>query len=326
MDYERKRFTVVPPAEAPPRADGSVAFQPKGAGEQPYIFSPRVMLAVNVALVTQRPLLVSGEPGSGKSSLARAVAAVLGWRYYQRTVTSRTQASDLMWTFDALGRLSDANIPGKQLPPPQFYVEPGPLWWAFDPATAAQRGKKLLPDSTPATDPVAFGVQRSEAVVLIDELDKADPDVPNDLLEPFDRKTFTVRETGDDISVTRDVLLVLTTNRERAMPRAFLRRCVTLDLEKPTAGWLEDIALARYGVGQKALFAEVAEEVMALRDEALKVGIREPSTAEYLDAVIAARELEPARPGLAWQDIKRALLWKSDARFPAPQAIEDPKK
>jgi MoxR-like ATPase len=317
MNYTRAFFK--PPEKAGNvGADGSVAFlPPDGKPEQLYVFSPKAILALNVALATRRPILVSGEPGCGKSSLARSAAAVLGWRYYQHTVTSRTHASELLWTFDALSRLNAASKQDEKLLPERHYVEPGPLWWAFDPATAETRGLEALVGGKPAQDPEK-GHPASAAVVLIDEIDKADPDVPNDLLEPFDRRTFKVRETGDEITVKRDVLMMLTTNRERTMPRAFLRRCVTLELDEPTKEWLTAIATRRYG--EKAIHGEVAEQVMALRGEAKKAGIRQPSTAEYLDAVHAVTHLDAKLTGDDWTEIKRALLWKSEAPLPQPKA------
>jgi MoxR-like ATPase len=320
VNYKRAFFE---PPETPDTVgpDGSVAFQPEGGPrEELYVFAPRTILALNVALATRRPILVSGEPGCGKSSLARSAAAVLGWRYYQHTVTSRTQAAELLWTFDALRRLNDASKQGEKLRPDRHYVEPGPLWWAFAPDTAKQRGREPLAEATSPKDPGQGPIDAGAAVVLIDEIDKADPDVPNDLLEPFDHRTFKVRETGDEIGVTRDVLMMLTTNRERAMPRAFLRRCVTVELEDPTKEWLTGIATRRYG--DKAIHAEIATQVMALRDDAKKAGIRQPSTAEYLDAVHAVSRLEAQLTGTDWTEIKRALLWKSEAPLPQPKPTQ----
>lgn len=314
MNYSPEYFNPEKKGGKPAEA-GSVAFRPaKGKDDDLYIFAPKVILALNVAIATGRPLLVSGEPGCGKSSLAKSAAAVLESRYYHRTVTSRTQAADLLWTFDALSRLNDASKQSAELLPDQHYVEPGPLWWAFNPKTARQRGSKPLKGGTAAADPGTGKAGAAAAVVLIDEIDKADPDVPNDLLEPFDRKTFTVRETGDQISASENVLMILTTNRERTMPRAFVRRCVTLDLDAPTKSWLADIAARRYGAN--AMHEEIAGEVMALRKEASSANIRQPSTAEYLDAVIAARHLRADRSSPEWTDVKRALLWKSEVPFP----------
>ena len=130
---------------------------------------------------------------------------------------------DLLWNFDALRRLSDATAGAhrKELPPTNEYVEPGPLWWAFDPLGLHYRVEKEHPGSRyPGRQD-----KWRDAVLLIDEIDKADPDVPNDLLEPFGTKSFIVRETGEQVSAKRDVLLILTTNGERELPPAFLPRC-----------------------------------------------------------------------------------------------------
>ena len=318
MTYERKHFNPEASGDSSKDVEGNIAFHRAGtAAEDLYVFAPKVVLALNVALATGRPLLVSGEPGCGKSTLARSAAAVLDWPFYGRTVTSRTQAADLLWTFDAVRRLNDAYTPNTRLPSNQHYVEPGPLWWAFAPKTAAQRGCDPIEARVHARDPRVGGTNVSEAaVVLIDEIDKADPDVPNDLLEPFDRRSFTVHETQQQIEAQRRVLMVLTTNRERTLPRAFLRRCVTLDLDAPTAAWLESIAVKRYGAQGKAIFSDIAKELMALRNEAHKAGVREPSTAEYLDAVNAVIDLKVNRPSEDWRRIKQALLWKSDAPLP----------
>src|SRR5207247_10722598 len=141
-----------------------------------------IILAVNLARAARRPLFVAGRPGTGKTTLASNVAGVLGWKYYQRVVTSRTRARDLMWTFDSLRRLSDAQERGKALPPRAAYVQPQEFWWAFVPDSARQRGateheQKFV---QPATDP---GQSTSlappgdsdhvPAVLLLDEIDKA---------------------------------------------------------------------------------------------------------------------------------------------------------
>src|SRR5262245_26922047 len=115
------------PVDSPDRRDGRV-----------YVMPEEVELAVDVALATGRPLLLRGEPGSGKSSLAAYLARMRGWRYYEHVVTSRTKAEDLLWTYDHVRRLSDAQVRDKGTAlVDQHYVTPGPLWWAFDPASAA---------------------------------------------------------------------------------------------------------------------------------------------------------------------------------------------
>lgn len=155
-----------------------------------------VVLAVNVALKTGRPLLLFGPPGSGKSTLAPNVARILGWEYYAHVVTARTEPEDLLWRFDALKRLNDAQA--KQLVDDMgHYYTKGPLWRAF----AAPGGKR--------------------SVVLIDEIDKADPDLPNSLLGPLGSLSFPVPwddEQSVSVPPERAPFVVITTNDERELP------------------------------------------------------------------------------------------------------------
>lgn len=303
------------------QGDGRVAFRAGDRAEDLHIYDPKTILALNVSLATKRPLLISGEPGSGKSTLARSAAAVLGWRYYKQTITSRTQAADLLWKYDTLRRLSHAQNRKQELLADQFYVEPGSLWWAFDPKTAAQRGCQLeIEERYRVRDPdLGTNVtMRNNAVVLLDEIDKADPDVPNDLLEPFDLKQFTVRETNDLVGLTddRELLMILTTNGEREMPPAVLRRCVMLTLDPPDKLWFVAIADLRRGKQQHPLHEAVAGAVMDLREAARKASLRQPSTSEFLDALEVCDQLgidttsadwENAE---AWQEVCRTVLWK----------------
>lgn len=298
------------------------------AGARPediYLYPPRTILALNLALATRRPLLISGEPGSGKTTLARSAASVLRAWFYSETVTSRTRAIDLLWRFDALRRLNDAQSRGTSARPPRFYVEPGTLWWAFDPTSAEHRGLEQMPPADRIKNPASLAGTADQAVVLLDEIDKADPDVPNDLLEPFDVKSFRVADTNDEIDAKRPVLLVLTTNGERELPPAFLRRCVTLTLDPPKEHrWFARIADNRYPDETSTLHATVAEEVMKWRGLARKAGVREPSTAEYLDAIVVCRSLG-IRPGAdVWNDVARAVFWKQEKDPPAAAAVPPP--
>ena len=211
-------------AAAPEAAAGSLGDQ---GGGSVYVYTERIVLAVNVALATGRPLLVRGPSGSGKSSLARNVAHVLKHRYYETVISSRTQARDLLWEVDLLRRLNDAQSLKDAFDADlSRYVMPGPLWWAFDRESA-------LRHSTAAAEP---GPEQkypdAPAVVLLDEIDKADPDVPNNLLVPLGSLRFLVEETGEQVKATpgKAPLVFITTNDERELPTAFLRRCVEIIL------------------------------------------------------------------------------------------------
>ncbi len=226
--------------------------------------------------------MISGPSGCGKSCLGLNVALSLGRRYYEYVVTARSEARDLLWTFDSLRRLNDAQA--KKIKDDKSYVEPGPLWWAFD-AESAQRQDVKDPST----------VDGNEAVVLIDEIDKADPDLPNNLLIALGSFQFTVTPTG--VTVTgqpeRQPLIFITTNQELELPRAFVRRCVVLDLPSPTVDELVEIAGAVLPEKDydKDLFYKVAKLAVepAKDDEDDDGGV---STAEYLDTLRACVELE----------------------------------
>lgn len=282
-----------------------------------YVYQPDIILAVNVALATHRPLLVAGPPGAGKSTLARNVALVLRRQYYAKVITSRTQARDLEWQFDAIRRLSDAQVKGG-LKPLAAYVQPEVLWWSFDPASARFRGSGAQVGVPDARDP-GEGSPDTDAVVLLDEIDKAEPDVPNDLLTPLDVGTFDVE--GDElfeVKRTRDVLVIVTTNGERELPPAFIRRCVTLTLPDPTRDWLVAIADQRFPGQDGDLHGAVAEIVMNLQEAAKQRSLRPPSTAEFLDALEACNELSIRVGSTAWERIRQTILWKHP-NHPSPQ-------
>jgi MoxR-like ATPase len=196
-----------------------------------YVFDDELELAVNLAMATGRPLLIRGPSGVGKSAMARAVAWWLGCSYLSLTVTSRTLARDLVYTVDELARLRDAQA-NRPIDDFRCYVTPGPLFWAFDPQAAralleaANRGHLAPNELQPGT---------ARAVVLIDEIDKADPDVPNNLLEPLGSLSFVVPEVNGLVvraSPERRPFLVITTNEERDLADALnkpLRSSVTSD-------------------------------------------------------------------------------------------------
>lgn len=260
-----------------------------------YVYDDDIVLAVNVALATGRPLLVRGESGTGKSTLARNAAHVLGRRLYESVITSRSQARDLLYEIDVVARLRDAQA-GDDVGDLTDYLRPGPLWWAFDRRSAARHG----------TDPCAEHAE-APGVVLIDEIDKADPDVPNNLLVPLGSLRFDVDEIpGLSVVLKGDApLVVITTNEERALPTAFLRRCVELELEAPKRARLEEI-----GVAHKHRKAFVRSALDALFGEEDNDGERPISPAEFVDLLDAAKGLAAEVGSEAWRALEGVTIWK----------------
>lgn len=301
-----------------------------------YVSNAAIDLAIEVALATGRPLLLRGEPGSGKSSLAAWIAAQRGWRYYEHVVTSRTLAQHFLWSFDHVRRLADAQAAAYRGTPvnDHDYVTPGVLWWALDRESAGRRGISESGDmpATRATEPFAdLNVSRApdQAVVLIDEIDKADSDTPNGLLVPLGSHEFRVTETDTmvrDRPLARDtssshLLIVITTNEERDLPQAFMRRCVVYRLTEPDTQKLVDIA-ARHLEVYEGLFTEsdrelaeaLAAELDRIRKRSDDKGARPPSTAEYLDALRACRILGIAVGTERWDQLCGLTLTKGTER------------
>ncbi len=304
----------------------SIAWRGDHEEQRVYVYDDAITFAINVALATARPLLVSGEPGTGKSSLAEDVAAKLGWRFYRKTISSRTQAQDLLFTIDAVRRLSDAQMNDPTLKDRvrevRSYLEPGVLWWAFAPESAAERGlddtRRTSLGVSVANDPNEGKAGAVRAVVLLDEIDKADPDVPNDLLEPLGSFRFRLDGIDTDdpvVAAGEPPLVILTTNDERDLPRAFTRRCIALTLPPPVKkDRLVEIATAHFGAADDAIFREVADRFLARRQHLSERGGETPGTAEYLDAVRAAKGLglDPASDEWKtfWSRIEEATLVK----------------
>ncbi|MBL8394086.1 MAG: MoxR family ATPase [Candidatus Accumulibacter sp.] len=289
-----------------------------------YLFSEEAVIAVEVALVTQRPLLVAGPPGCGKSRLAETVAAVLQWNFLHQTITSRSRVEQLTVDVDHLRRLNDAQraarpearTKARALERDEEYYNPGIFWWAFNPTSASRRG---LPANVgrPRVAARCGGVVRrpdnqpQHTVLLIDEIDKAEPDLPNDLLEPLDRRSFGLPDgrtlTADP---AQELLTIITTNRERELPQAFLRRCVSLLLREPERDGL--IAIARVHEPKVApeLIERIADRMVELRQQRVDSGQRSPGTSEFLDAVRTCHDLAISVDSEKWQQVERATLLK----------------
>lgn len=275
--------------------------------EAEYVYADRrIVLAVNTALVTGRPLFVTGLPGSGKSTLALDVARRLRWTYVETVITSRTRLDDLVASVDLVRRLSDGQA--RDLKSDKHYLIPGPFWWAVAPAEA-----KALP-AFDGGDPRRWPEQESRGVViLLDEMDKAEPDLPNDLLGPLNRLRIVVPTLG--IREPRvPILVVVTSNNDREMPPAFLRRCINLDLGSSAqdVDFLVAVAQSHFpDEGGQALFRDVAHRALILQRGAEAAGRRLPSTAEYLDTIRACIEFDEAPGSPLWDAIEEAALRKT---------------
>jgi MoxR-like ATPase len=279
--------------------------EPNAVGDtsQVYVFTkPEIPLALEVAAATGRPLLVGGPTGSGKSSLAGFAARERGWRFYEKTITSMTQARDLLWEVDHLRRLNDAN--NKTLDPDYTaYIKPGVLWWAMNHATAVEQAKTF---GASCKDPNK-GAQHGRAVVLLDEIDKADPDVPNNLLVPLGSFHFQIDETGATVTLDRrnPPLIIITTNGERELPAAFLRRCIELRIDAPIREPLLDIAMAHFRDAKRADLDALLKIIEDARPKDW-TGAELPSPAEFIDHIRAVQWLGQHDPA----SIARLIVWK----------------
>jgi MoxR-like ATPase len=272
-----------------------------------HLFTDDELLAVNMALAARRPLLVRGEPGTGKSQFARAAATVLGRAFLPHVVDARTEVRDLLYTFDAVERLAVAQVLGAVLGgmvdrthveehlAERRFVRPGPLWWAFAWPTAEEHCREIGRGAAVPHAPSGWRPEQG-TVVLVDEIDKADVSVPNGLLDALGNGRFDV-PGGEAVSMVGPVpLVVFTTNEERALPDAFLRRCVVLQLGLPEAPEalntrLRELGAAHYPELRDEVLEEAARQLALDRRLCREAGASAPGLAEYLDLLRAVREL-----------------------------------
>ena len=293
-----------------------------------YLLDEKSAYALEMALATQRPLLVKGEPGMGKSFLARAAAAHLKRPFIAEVININTEGQDLLWRFDPIARLNDAHagVKGDALNP-KNYLNPGVLWWAFNWATAQDQYEacrhKVYRPQTRLDDRYSQGV-----VLLIDEIDKAEPSLPNSLLEVLGNRGFEVPllETSVSHVGNEPPLVIITSNDERELPPAFMRRCLVLHLtvaDNDYQDWLLDRAAVHFTDSEcsDAVKRLAAQQLLQDREAATRQGLIKPGLAEYLDLLQALSEMIPANVIGTTRTEQQTQLLEKIAAFVLKKAV-----
>ena len=227
----------------------------KFKGTERYVATDDLRMAVNAAVTLERPLLIKGEPGTGKTMLAEEVALGLGKRLIQWHIKSTTKAQQGLYEYDAVSRLRDSQLGDKKVNDIANYIKRGKVWEAFD--------------------------SDEQVVLLIDEVDKADIEFPNDLLVELDRMEFFVYETGETIKAKRRPIIIITSNNEKELPDAFLRRCFFHFINFPDRNTMREIIGVHYPDIANNLVQEAMEVFFDVRSiPGLK---KKPSTSELID-------------------------------------------
>jgi MoxR-like ATPase len=224
-------------------------------GTTDYVATDDLTVAVNASIALERPLIVKGEPGTGKTELARQVALALNLPIIEWNIKSTTKAQQGLYEYDAVSRLRDSQLGDARVEDVSNYIKQGKLWQAFD------ADQKL--------------------VLLIDEIDKADIEFPNDLLQELDQMEFHVYETGQTITAKHRPIVIITSNNEKELPDAFLRRCFFHYIRFPDAETLKRIVDVHFPTIKPDLVAEALNQFFEIRETSgLK---KKPSTSEVLD-------------------------------------------
>ena len=227
----------------------------KFEGTDSYVATEDLMVAVNAAITLERPLLVKGEPGTGKTILAHEIAKSLGAPLIEWHVKSTTKAQQGLYEYDAVSRLRDSQLGDEKVHDIRNYIRPGKMWEAF--------------------------VAKERPVLLIDEIDKADIEFPNDLLLELDRMEFHVYETGERVEAIQRPIVIITSNNEKELPDAFLRRCFFHYISFPDTETMTEIVQVHFPDNQKNLVRTALNAFFEVRDVP---GMRKkPSTSELLD-------------------------------------------
>tara|TARA_R110000764_G_scaffold51968_4_gene113378 strand:- start:6489 stop:7403 length:915 start_codon:yes stop_codon:yes gene_type:complete len=230
-------------------------FQMKFTGTESYVATDDLTIAVNAAVTLERPLLVKGEPGTGKTELAKQVANSLGLRLIEWNIKSTTRAQQGLYEYDAVSRLRDSQLGEEKVHDVSNYIRKGKLWEAFE--------------------------AKEKVVLLIDEIDKADIEFPNDLLQEIDKMEFFVYETGETIRAENRPIVIITSNNEKELPDAFLRRCFFHYIQFPDMDTLRTIVEVHHPGIKEQLLTTALTQFFEIREQAgLK---KKPSTSEVLD-------------------------------------------
>lgn len=248
-------------------------------GTKSYVATDDLKVAVNAALVLERPLLIKGEPGTGKTVLAQEVASALGAPLIEWHVKSTTKAQQGLYEYDAVARLRDSQLGDPKVHDIANYIRKGKLWTAFS------------SDARP--------------VLLIDEVDKADIEFPNDLLQELDRMEFHVYETGEQVKAHQRPLVIITSNNEKELPDAFLRRCFFHYIRFPDPETMRAIVEVHFPGIKQRLVGEALRIFYELRDvPGLK---KKPSTSELIDwlKLLMAEDIELET--LREKDVRKAI-------------------
>jgi len=227
----------------------------KFVGTERYVATDDLRMAVNAAVALERPLLIKGEPGTGKTMLAEEVALGLGKRLIQWHIKSTTKAQQGLYEYDAVSRLRDSQLGEEKVHDIANYIKRGKLWEAFE--------------------------SDEQVVLLIDEVDKADIEFPNDLLVELDRMEFFVYETGETVRARHRPIIIITSNNEKELPDAFLRRCFFHFINFPDRDTMREIVAVHYPDISKSLVQEAMEVFFDLR--AIPGLKKKPSTSELID-------------------------------------------
>ena len=239
----------------------------KFEGTKDYVATDDLTIAVNAAVTLERPLLVKGEPGTGKTELARQVASALGLPMIEWNIKSTTRAQQGLYEYDAVSRLRDSQLGDERVHDIGNYIRRGKLWDAF------------------AAD--------QKVVLLIDEIDKADIEFPNDLLQELDKMEFFVYETGETIKARQRPIVIITSNNEKELPDAFLRRCFFHYIRFPDMETMRKIVEVHHpGIKEQLLTTALTQFFEIREQQGLK---KKPSTSEVLDwlKLLLAEDLSP---------------------------------